>query len=99
MGGYRRTPLADRGRSNVVVVSLKLVRDLAIVKWNRAGPGLRDSINADGVIIPALAFAAVEATVLNRLCLRQTDQISCRTIAERTIPLDFDKQDFAWKIE
>jgi hypothetical protein len=99
MGGYGRTPFAVRERSSVVVVSLKLVCGLAVVQRNHVGPGLGDSVNADGVIIPTLAFAAIEATVLNRFRLRQTDLISRRTVAERTIPLDFDEQDFARKIE
>ena len=88
MGGYERTPFAVREPSSVVVVSLKLICGLAVVRRDRVGPGLGNSINADGVIIPALAFTAVEATVLNRFRLRQSDLISRRTIAERTIPLD-----------
>jgi hypothetical protein len=98
IGGYRRTPFAVGGRSSVVGVSLKLVWSLAIVRRSRVGPGLRDSVNADGVIIPTLAFAALEATVLNRFRLRQTNVISRGTVSERTIPLDFDEQHFAWKI-
>jgi hypothetical protein len=66
MGGYGRTPFAVRERSSVVVVSLKLICGLAIVRRDGVGPRLRNSINADGVVIPALAFTAVEATVLNR---------------------------------
>ena len=89
MGGYGRTPFAVRERSSVVVVSLKLVCGLAVVRRDRVGPGLGNSIYADGVIIPALAFTAVEATVLNRFRLRQSDLISRRAVAERTIPLDF----------
>lgn len=89
MGGYGRTPFADRERSSVVVVSLKLICGLAVVRRDRVGPGLGNSLYADGVIVPALALNAVEATVLNRFCLRQSDLISCCTVAERTIPLDF----------
>ncbi len=98
MGGYGRTPFAGRERSSVVV-SLKLVCCLAVVQRDRVGPGVGHSVNADGVIIPALAFAAIEATVLNRFRLRQTNLIPRRTVAERTIPLDFDEQDFARKIK
>jgi hypothetical protein len=83
----------------VVVVSLKLVCSLAVFQRNHVSPGVRDSLKADGVIIPTLAFAAIEATVLNRFRLRQTNVISRRTVAERTIPLDFDEQDFARKIK
>jgi hypothetical protein len=89
MGGYGRTPFAVRERSSVVVVSLKLICGLAVVGRDRVGPGLGNSIYADGVIVPALAFTAVEATVLNRFRLRQSDLISRRTVAERTIPLNF----------
>src|SRR5688500_11867161 len=99
MGGYGRTPFAVRERSSVVVVSPKLVGGLAVIQRNRVGPGVGDSVNTERVIIPALAFAAIEATVLNRFCLRQTNVISRRTVAERTIPLDFDEQDFARKIK
>jgi hypothetical protein len=88
MGGYGRTPFAVRERSSGVVVSLKLICGL-VVRRNRVGPGLWDSIYADGVIVPALAFTALEATVLNRFRLRQSDLISRRTVRERTIPLDF----------
>jgi len=91
MGGYERTPFAVRERSSVVVVSLKLVCCLAVVQRNRVGPGLGNGVNADGVIVPTLAFTAIEATVLNRFRLRQTDLISRGTIAERTIPLDFNE--------
>ena len=98
IGGYGRTPFAVRERSSVVV-SLNLVCGLAVVQRNRVGPGVGNSVDADGVIIPALAFAAIEATVLNRFRLRQTDVISRRTVAETAIPLDFDEQNLAWKIK
>src|SRR5687768_15403438 len=100
MGGYGRTPFAVRERSSVVVVWPKLVCGLAVVQRNRVGPGVRDSVNADpdAVGIPTLAFAALEATVLNRFGLRQTNLIPRGTVAERTIPLDFDEQDFARKV-
>src|SRR5687767_13510669 len=98
MGGYGRTPLAVRERPSVVV-SFKLVCALAVVQRDRVGPGVWDSVNADGVIIKALAFATVEATVLNRFRLRQTNHVSRCTVAKRTIPLDFDEQDFTRKIK
>lgn len=75
----------------MVVVSLKLICGLAVVRRDRVGPGLGKSIYADRVIIPALTFATVEATVLNRFRLRQSDSISRRTVPERTMPLNFDK--------
>src|SRR5688572_3649377 len=65
IGGYGRTPFAVRERPSVVV-SFKLVCALAVIQRERVGPGVGHSINADGVIVPALAFATVEATVLNR---------------------------------
>src|SRR5687767_124522 len=80
MGGYGRTPFAVRERSSVVVVWPKLVCGVAVMQRNRVGPGVRKSVNAYSVIIPTLAFAALEATVLNRFRLRQTDLISRRTV-------------------
>ena len=84
MGGYGRTAFAVRERSSVVVGWPKLVCGLAIIQRNRVGPGVRDSVNADlkAVGIPALAFAAIEATVLNGFRLRQSNLISRRTVAE-----------------
>jgi hypothetical protein len=51
------------------------------------------------VIIPTFTFHAIEATVLNRLRLRQTNKVAPTAIGKRTIALDFNEQCLAWKMK
>src|SRR4029079_16001747 len=72
---------------------------VVLIQQQVLSPRVGQRFRTDGVVIPTLAFAAVEITVLNRFRLRQTDQVSALTVREPAAALDFHQQNFPGKIK
>jgi hypothetical protein len=62
-------------------------------------PGFWQLNRVGRVIIPTFTLRAIEATVLNRLRLRQTNKVPPTAIGKRTIALDFNEQCLAGKMK